>query len=317
MTCEAVQWQIAIQCAPPPQKQERWVQWMEASGAQELKQTAYSNHRLTYADYGRQHLDNDIMQQIDKDMHRTSSDASQLVLSALRRICLAHAVRNRKIGYTQGLNFVTAVLIAERPASFDEDDSFWLLCAITERLLPEYYVPSLVGVRTDTQVLERLLQEHSLLSDLPAIFGTAGFEIDVIAPHWLMLCFCETLSRELTLRIWDLLFVFGARVLLATALAILRCVAPQLRSNGADFGECFALLKTPGQEAFGDSELLGALMAELHGIPRAYLERLRSQCRPLPRATANAAELVRQRYRPVFVRRGKRNVDTYYGAAFR
>ena len=98
-----------------------------------------------YDEYRRRRPPRDAAQQVEKDVHRTHS-SRESESDALRRVLLAHAARNTKVGYTQGLNHVAAVLLAERPPSATEAEVFWMLCAITERLLPEYYVPSLVGV---------------------------------------------------------------------------------------------------------------------------------------------------------------------------
>ena len=78
-----------------------------------------------------------------------------------------------------------------------------------------------------------------------------------------MLAFCATLPRELTLRVWDLLFALGSRVLLATALALLYCQAPRLRAAAADFGEYYALLREPEPDSLSAHELLGALLREV------------------------------------------------------
>lgn len=259
-----------------------------------------THSELSYSDYCQaQQPSEDAVQQIQKDVPRTC-ESDVVAPHVLQRVLLAHAARNVAVGYTQGLNFVSASLLSALPPSSDEADAFWLLCTITERLLPDYYIPSLIGVRTDGLVLEALLHEHESLFDLPAIFEDAGFELGVITPHWLLLGFSETLPRDLTLRVWDLLFAFGSRVLLATALALLRCQAPRLRESSG-FADLYALLRQPEKDAIIASELLSAVLSELHDLPATRVSVLRCQYRPRP-----APPKVPRRYRGKFRARGGR-----------
>ena len=269
---ELLKWHMATTCAPAPAREDRQEQWMLDSGAQALMER--SGDFRQYDDYCRSQPAPEAEQQILKDVSRTSNTVP---VDALRRILLAHAVRNPHIGYTQGLNFVGATLLREASS---EDDAFWLLCAITELLLPQHYLPSLIGVRTDALVLDHLLLEHGSLADLPSVFDGAGFELGVVTPHWLMLAFCETLPHELTLRVWDLFFSLGSRVLLATALALMGLQAPRLREASSSFGSIYALLRQPDISSLPASEFLGALLFELHFLTDARVGMLRSKFRP-------------------------------------
>lgn len=284
-------WQVA--CTPAPSRQRRWDMWREASSK--------ATQTLSYRDYQETAPPQDAVLQINKDVNRTG-DTSTVSPQSLRRVLLAHAARNPRIGYTQGLNFVAAALLRARPPSAEEAEAFWLLCALTEAVLPDYYVPSLIGVRVDGLVIEALLLEHDSLFDLPTIFAEAGFELGVVTPHWFMLAFSQTLPREVSLRVWDLLFAQGSRVLLATALALLRCQAPRLREARCDFGTVYDLLRQPEASSISAAELLGALIGELHRLPAARVSALRHEHRP---PTKSADDLLRhQHYRNLFRARG-------------
>jgi hypothetical protein len=60
------------------------------------------------------------------------------IRNKMTRILVAFAKKNRPNGYTQGINYLTRLLLAFMP----EEHIFWTLCVVVERLrLPDFYSP--------------------------------------------------------------------------------------------------------------------------------------------------------------------------------
>ena len=60
----------------------------------------------------------------------------------LRRVLRGIGWLYPDLGYCQGVGVIASILLL----LLEEEDAFWLLCAIVEDLLPaSYYTPSLIG----------------------------------------------------------------------------------------------------------------------------------------------------------------------------
>jgi hypothetical protein len=76
--------------------------------------------------------------------------------SALRRILQAFALHNTDVGYCQSLNFVVGMMLI----FMQEEDAFWLLVTVVEKLLPpDYYTRSMVGTYVDQFVLAHVIKK--------------------------------------------------------------------------------------------------------------------------------------------------------------
>ena len=96
------------------------------------------------------------------------------------------------MGYCQGMNLVTSTLLLVHA---DEEEAFWVLAAIIERILPDdFFSPSLLPSRACPLVLLDYVQE--LLPRLHAHLLDLGVDLAAICFSWFLSLFTDCLPIE-------------------------------------------------------------------------------------------------------------------------
>ena len=113
------------------------------------------------------------------------------------------------------MNFIVAVALL----LLEPEDAFWLLVAITECHLNNYYNNGLIGAQVDQLVLKDLLKRKA--PDIFQHFEINGVEITSLTLNWFMAIFIDSVPFETLLRIWDCFLLEGPKVLFRFTLAIL------------------------------------------------------------------------------------------------
>ncbi|KIL59002.1 hypothetical protein M378DRAFT_85653 [Amanita muscaria Koide BX008] len=201
--------------------------WLECSGGSEMKEPGLFQELLAVPQ-GREGPDGDdgpgnVVAEIEKDVGRTMPlnvffGGDGVGVGKLRRVLTAYSRRNPAVGYCQGMNLVASTLLL---VFADEEDAFWTLAAIVERILPEdFFSPSLLPSRACPLVLLDYVQEY-----IPKLYGHLN-ELDVdlaaICFSWFLSLFTDCLPVETLFRVWDVFIVDGLDVLFRVAFAILR-----------------------------------------------------------------------------------------------
>lgn len=159
---------------------------------------------------------------IEKDLHR-QFPFHEMFLSRegngqkdLYNILKAYTVYKRDEGYCQAQGPVAAVLLMHMPA----EDAFWCFVQICELYVPGYYSPGLEAVQLDGQVLFSLLRKVSVV----AYKHLKKHEVDPLLymTEWFMCLFSRTLPWATVLRVWDMFFSEGVKVIFRVALVLLK-----------------------------------------------------------------------------------------------
>ncbi|XP_035768828.1 ecotropic viral integration site 5 ortholog [Neolamprologus brichardi] len=178
----------------------------------------------------------------------------------LFRVLKAYTQYQPDEGYCQAQGPVAAVLLMNMPAQ----EAFWCLVQISEQYLPGYYSPLLEGVLFDAAMLTWVLKKtcpaaHKHLQN-------HGVEPLMFATDWLMCLFTRHLPFNTLLRVWDLFFCYGVRVLLQVAAVLVRRVLGRAEQRKQCQGQMETLEKLRGvKEEVHDED--DEFIAEVCSVP--------------------------------------------------
>ncbi|XP_062992580.1 TBC1 domain family member 10B [Elgaria multicarinata webbii] len=159
---------------------------------------------------------------IEKDLHRQFPFHEMFAARGghgqqdLYRILKAYTIYRPEEGYCQAQAPVAAVLLMHMPA----EQAFWCLVQICEKYLPGYYSAGLEAIQLDGEIFFALLRRASPI----AYRHLKRYKIDPILymTEWFMCIFSRTLPWCSVLRVWDMFFCEGVKIVFRVGLVLLR-----------------------------------------------------------------------------------------------
>ncbi|XP_050812652.1 LOW QUALITY PROTEIN: TBC1 domain family member 10B [Gopherus flavomarginatus] len=159
---------------------------------------------------------------IEKDLHRQFPFHEMFAARGghgqqdLYRILKAYTIYRPDEGYCQAQAPVAAVLLMHMPA----EQAFWCLVQICEKYLPGYYSAGLEAIQLDGEIFFALLRRASPM----AYRHLKKYKIDPILymTEWFMCIFSRTLPWASVLRVWDMFFCEGVKIVFRVGLVLLR-----------------------------------------------------------------------------------------------
>lgn len=149
---------------------------------------------------------------------------------------VAYSWKHPIVGYCQSMNIIAGVFLLH----VSEQEAFWLLATVVERLVPDYYSKTMVGAVTDQKVFEHLVAE-----ELPAVRNhlvNLGVNIHALSVPWFVCLYLNTVPLASAARILDCLIYEGSRFLFQLGLAVLKVKSAELM-QAEDDDEVMTILK--------------------------------------------------------------------------
>lgn len=249
--------------------------WLVASGAAKKRSTAPDSYFQDLCLAG-QGITSAAIKQIDHDLARTFPSHPWLDSSegqaSLRHVLVAYSLRDSHVGYCQGMNFVAGLLLLVMRR---EEEAFWMLAVLLENVLfQDCYTNDLSGSHVEQRVFKDLLNKKC--PRLAAHLELIGFDVSLVITEWFLCLFAKSLPSETTLRVWDVLFNEGAKVLFRIALALFKMKEEELLVTQQVF-EVVSIFQAATRHLFDPDALLKVAFDKLGSMTTHTIAKHRSK----------------------------------------
>ncbi|KAJ1813209.1 GTPase activating protein (GAP), partial [Coemansia sp. RSA 2598] len=226
--------------------------WELSSGAMYLR----FQNRGVYEKYVNDYLDckGPYADEIEKDLNRSLPEyAGYQVpqgIDALRRVLNAYSLRDSELGYCQAMNIVASAMLI----FMSEEQVFWTLSVMCDRLVPGYYSPSMYGATLDQSIFQSLVEET--MPTLADAFKRHDIQLSIACLPWFLTLYINSMPLLYALRVLDCFFLDGPKILFQIGLAILKINGGALLEVTDDGGFLFVLKQyyaTLGDAAYPDA----------------------------------------------------------------
>jgi len=227
--------------------------------------------------------------QIDKDLARTFPghplfQEKSFLCEKMKRILEVYSLHDSNVGYCQGMNFLVGFLLL----FMEEEDCFWTLDAIVEKILPTYYDTQMLGVQVDNEVLTHFMRVY--LPDISSHLEGLGVTLSLCSIQWFLCLFVNNFPAETTIRLWDSVMCKGRDTLIAVALGILSLNESQILSlNKAS--DVYDMLKAQPKKLIDWKSLFEGVWK--HFYPLFESDKVREKHHQILQEQANKRDILR------------------------
>ncbi|XP_062861835.1 TBC1 domain family member 8 [Trichomycterus rosablanca] len=231
---------------PKSLRGEMWLTFSDTYSSLNTHPHYYSNllERRT-----NEHTSDEIERDLRRSLPEHAAFQSETGISALRRVLNAYALRNPGIGYCQSMNILASVLLLYTR----EEEAFWLLVTVCERMLPDYFNLRVIGAQVDRSVFEELIRERlpHLAERVPDLSSLSSLSLS-----WFLALFLSVVPFCSGLRILDCFFFHGVKVIFQLGLAVLDANVDEICAS-TDDGQALMTLTSFLEQVRDDDEMCG------------------------------------------------------------
>ncbi|XP_068579540.1 carabin [Cebidichthys violaceus] len=159
----------------------------------------------------------------------------------LFRVLIAYAKYSPRVGYSQGMSYLAAVLLMQ----LGEEEAFWALTALLDKpkYLSELFDLSLTKVQHQAKAFDQFLKHRKpqLSQHLEAV-GVSS--VHFVMP-WFLTLFTSLPCWDSVLAVWDLIILHGLSAVFRTALTIVELLEPRLMDLNDEGAVLPLLLRVP------------------------------------------------------------------------
>eukprot|EP01063_Lacrimia_lanifica_P039805 TRINITY_DN883_c1_g1_i1.p1 TRINITY_DN883_c1_g1~~TRINITY_DN883_c1_g1_i1.p1 ORF type:complete len:649 (+),score=132.45 TRINITY_DN883_c1_g1_i1:43-1947(+) len=227
--------------------------WADISGATRKKRENHGYYKCVIESL-REDMPWD--RELDKDLPRTFADHPYFAAPdcpgrmKLRRVLRALSYRNPLVNYCQSFNFIAACMLLNA----GEETTFWLLISLLEDTLPnDYYNAHLVGITVDVRVLGDLIDMYC--SGLAKHFRAHQLDITPFMAGWVMNLYVGVFPIDVAMKIWDILFCEGPKIMFRVVIGMLRLFEHALLKMES-LGEVLEYITDACKRMYDPSDLL-------------------------------------------------------------
>ncbi|KAK8955822.1 hypothetical protein KSP40_PGU005593 [Platanthera guangdongensis] len=159
-----------------------------------------------------------------------------------------------------------------------EEDAFWMFAVLLENVLVnDCYTANLSGCHVEQSVFKDLLAKKC--PRIAAHLEAMGFDVSLVATEWFLCLFSKCLPSETTMRVWDVLFNEGAKVLFQVALAIFKMKEEELL-KAHHIGDVLNILQVASHHLYDPDELLTVVFDKIGSLTTNTIAKQRKKQEP-------------------------------------